>query len=66
MPIEIKAGETFADDYLKNLKYWNKLTNNIEDNNYIIYGGLDNLKISQGKVYSWLNIKEITNLINVS
>jgi predicted AAA+ superfamily ATPase len=65
IPVEIKAGETFVNDYFKNLRYWNKLSGNSADNSFIIYGGNNNLKTSNGKLFSWLNISDITDKINV-
>ncbi len=65
MAVEIKAGETFVGDYFKNLKYWNKLSGNSEENSFIVYGGKKNLKTSNGELFSWLNISGITDKINV-
>lgn len=59
IPIEIKAGKTFSYDYIKNLKYWNKLSQNSSENTYLIYGGDNNFDISESKIISWKNINII-------
>ena len=65
MAVEIKAGETFVSNYFKNLKYWNKLSSNSEENSFIVYGGTSNLKTSTGELFSWLNIDGIIDKIKV-
>ncbi len=65
MAVEIKAGETFVSNYFKNLKYWNKLSGNSEENSFIVYGGTSNLKTSNGELFSWLNIDGIIDKIKV-
>ncbi len=40
-------------------------TLNSEDNSYVIYGGKNGLKTSNGELFSWLNISGITDKINV-
>ncbi len=59
IPIEIKAGKTFNYDFLKNLLYWNKLTKNKKENNFVIYGGEKSYKTSNANIISWENLKEI-------
>lgn len=44
--IEIKSGQTFKDDFLKGIKFWNKLTKNI--GSFLIYGGDFTYKRSDG------------------
>lgn len=60
-PIEIKAGKTFNSDFLKNLKYWNKLSGNTSDNSYLIYGGDNSYKTDSGNIVSWKDLKQILN-----
>jgi hypothetical protein len=57
--IEIKAGKTISGDYFLNLDYWNKLSSNSILNSYLIYGGEQNQKRSNGNVVSWRNIGEV-------
>lgn len=63
IPVEIKAGKTFSYDYMKNLKYWNKLSQNISENSYLVYGGDNNIDVSEGKIISWKNINIILNAL---
>lgn len=44
--IEIKSGQTFKDDFLKGIKFWNKLTKSI--GSFLIYGGDFTYKRSDG------------------
>jgi len=53
IPIEIKAGNTIASDYFKNLNYYTNLANISAESSYIIYGGNYNQNRSYGKVRSW-------------
>lgn len=60
IPIEIKSGQTIHSDWLKGLKYWQTLTKQIGESSYVIYGGDDIQKRSEGVVIqSW---KEISKL----
>jgi len=63
IPIEIKAGKTFSYDFLKNIKYWNKISNNNSDT-FVIYGGEKTYKTEDIDVISWNDITTITNRIN--
>lgn len=54
-PIEIKSSKTVHSDFFKNLKYWNKLSNN--DNSLVIYSGDQEQNRSDGtKIINWKNI----------
>lgn len=61
IPFEIKAGKTFNTDFLKNLKYWNKLSGNSPENTYLIYGGDNSYDTNNGKIVSWKDIDQILN-----
>lgn len=37
LPVEVKSGQTFTDDYFKGLLFWNKIT--ATQGGYIVYGG---------------------------
>lgn len=56
---EIKSGMTINDNYLTNLKYWQKLSGEKPENLNVIYGGDKNLKTSSGSYISWRSIQEI-------
>ncbi|MEA2082009.1 MAG: ATP-binding protein [Elusimicrobiota bacterium] len=55
VPVEIKSGQTIANDYFKNLRYYSKLRGNKTGKAMLIYGG--NLSYKEGKI----NIVGITN-----
>ena len=59
--IEIKAGRTFSTDYLKNLKYWSKLSEKNLESSYLIYGGDNSFETDKYKVLSWKDIDQIFN-----
>ncbi|MEP7196242.1 MAG: ATP-binding protein [Saprospiraceae bacterium] len=46
IPIEIKSGQTINSEFFKNIKYWNKLSNQKES--IIIYAGNESQKRSDG------------------
>jgi len=58
-PIEIKSGNTFNQDFFKNLNYWNKLSGNSPDNSYVIYGGESDRNTQAGTLLSWMNISRV-------
>jgi hypothetical protein len=58
-PVEIKAGKTPSTEYFRDLSYWNKLSKNKPSNSYVIYGGDDLQKRSQGRLLPWKQIKSI-------
>ena len=55
IPIEIKASQTSNKMFFKNIIYWNKLTQNSTDHNYVIYAGNENQTWKHGKIISWKN-----------
>ena len=60
-PFEIKAGKTFNNEFLKNLKYWNKLSGNQPENTHLIYGGDNSFDVNEGKIVSWKKLGQILN-----
>jgi hypothetical protein len=57
-PIEIKSGETFSEDMLKGLNYYDKLAKGkYRDKPYLIYGGNKSFDFKDFKVLSVQNIK---------
>lgn len=59
IPIEIKAGQTLGSDSCKGLDYWNKLTESVEPNGYLIYGGIEDMQLSKCTIVTWRNIDKI-------
>ena len=57
--IEIKSGETFQKDFLKNLKWLNKLQG--REKAKCIYGGKKIINLGDFQVIPWNKIGEITN-----
>ena len=56
IPIEIKSGMTISCDWLKGIRYFQKLTGNVKpENSFIIYGGYENQKRSDCNIVSWKN-----------
>lgn len=58
-PIEIKSGNTFNQDFFRNLNYWNKLSGNPVKNSYVIYGGDSSRLTKDGALLSWRDNSEI-------
>jgi len=57
--IEIKAGKTPAEDYFKNLSYWNKLSEGEVQDTFVVYGGEHSQKRSRGNILSWRNLNSL-------
>lgn len=51
--LEIKAGQTVATDYFKEIKYWQKTSHTLGAPSYVIYGGSENQKWPDAQVVSW-------------
>ncbi len=51
--VEIKSGETFADDFLKTLRYWRRLTGQADCPAAAIYGGRASFMRDGAAVYAW-------------
>lgn len=56
--IEVKYGQTFKKDFLKNINW---LESNIDliDTKYLIYGGDDNFEFQNVQIVSWANLEKI-------
>ncbi len=61
-PIEIKSGNTFNQDFFRNLNYWNKLSGNPVKNSYVIYGGDSSRDTKDGTLLSWRDNSEIAGI----
>jgi len=57
--VEIKSGMTMNENYLINLKYWQKLSGTKTENLNIIYGGDIILKTSNGNYISWKRLDDL-------
>lgn len=58
IPIEIKSGQTITSDYFKGLKYYNNLSGNNSKNSFVIYGGREKQKRSEGNVLGWEYLRD--------
>lgn len=58
-PIEIKSGYTLNDNYFKNILYWNKLAQKAPSESFLIYGGTEEQKRTQGHVLGWADTESI-------
>lgn len=59
LPIEIKSGQTLNGSYFDQLTYWNKLTGNIPDNSYVVYGGSTRLTTAPGTFVPYAELEEL-------
>lgn len=59
IPIEIKSGKSYSKDFFNNLTYWNKISETSIDNNFVIYGGNESLKVKNGNLVSWNDLVKI-------
>jgi uncharacterized protein len=55
-PVEIKSGNTFNQDYFKNINYWNKLSGNTPENSWVVYGGDTTRNTKDGTLLSWIDL----------
>lgn len=51
--IEFKSGRTITEDYFKNTRYWNSLTKNKYNKEFIVYGGQQQQKRQREHVIPW-------------
>jgi len=57
--IEIKSGRTLTQEYFRGLKYYNKISDGSPDNAFVVYGGDQSFKLTNGTLVSWNNLKRI-------
>ncbi len=57
--VEIKSSKTIKLDFFKRLNYVEKLTTNLIISKYLIYGGDESQKRTQGQVLSWNNTHKL-------
>jgi predicted AAA+ superfamily ATPase len=54
IPVEIKSGTTISGDWLKGIRFFQKLTGSVNpENSFLIYGGMENQVRSECMVVSW-------------
>lgn len=57
LPIEIKSGQTIQADWLKGIKFWQKLTG--QTGGVVLHGGLENQSRSENiQIYSWRKVAD--------
>jgi predicted AAA+ superfamily ATPase len=59
IPVEIKAGQTVASDFLKGLTYWLQLAGKSADKGWLLYGGNQRQTRHNIEVVPWKNIDEL-------
>ncbi|PIZ66683.1 AAA family ATPase [Candidatus Roizmanbacteria bacterium CG_4_9_14_0_2_um_filter_39_13] len=57
--VEIKAGKTVSSDYFENLRYWDGMTQEGIGKNYVVYGGDQIQKRTEGSVLPWKKVSEV-------
>ena len=60
IPVEIKSGKTINSSFFDGLNYWNALSKQDKSKSFVVYGGDENQKRTNGKVLGW---KSISNII---
>ncbi|MCF8339191.1 MAG: ATP-binding protein [Bacteroidales bacterium] len=63
IPIEIKAGKTFTNDFFKNLDYWNKISQNHSDKAWLIYQGKQSFETSKGHALGFHKIQDLLDIL---
>lgn len=59
VPVEIKLSATFHPDFLKGIRYWQKLNPKVKSN-YLIFTGQD-AALEKTKILNWRSLDEIKN-----
>jgi len=54
--VEIKSGATINEDFFKNLRHWQKITDTSLKDTCLIYGGNDYLTYKKTQVVPWYGI----------
>lgn len=53
IPIEVKSGQTIVTNYFDSLTKWKSIAQMSPDDGYVIYGGYETQKRSQGTIMGW-------------
>ncbi|OGQ07523.1 MAG: AAA family ATPase [Deltaproteobacteria bacterium RIFCSPLOWO2_12_FULL_40_28] len=59
-PVEIKSGQTIADDYFDHLRYWQKMAGRFASKAYLVYAGDVRQKRVDVEVIPWTALDEIS------
>lgn len=59
VPVEIKSSTTFHLDFLKGIRYWQKLNPRLKSS-YVVFNGKDG-QVEKTKILNWKNIDKIKN-----
>ncbi len=59
LPVEIKSSSTFHPEFLKGIRYWQKLMPRVKTS-YLIFTG-NNAVAGKTKILNWRNLREISN-----
>lgn len=57
VPVEIKSGQTYTQDYVKGINKWVKIAGEISSMPYLIYGGNEGLRRNDVEIQTWKNIQ---------
>ncbi|WP_181391155.1 DUF4143 domain-containing protein [Methanospirillum stamsii] len=63
IPVEIKAGRTIFMEYFKNIKYRNKLSGQVPERSFVVYGGDQDQQRTQGRIISFSFLDPVTELL---
>lgn len=63
MIIEIKSGQTIADDYFKGLNYYRSISGNLLKEFFVIYGGTSIQQRTGATVLGWQSLADNKNMI---
>jgi predicted AAA+ superfamily ATPase len=53
IPVEIKAGKTIGSDFFKGLVDWQNITEQTENQSYVVYGGNSYFAHKHGHIFAW-------------
>lgn len=59
IPIEVKASETYHQDFAKTLRYFHELTKSRCDNSYVVYAGKHEQLVGKTHILNYQNLQEI-------
>lgn len=63
VPVEIKAGQTVARDYFRNLEQWKKLAGRVSGKAWLVYGGDKGQTRLGGEVVPWAEVGRPGNFV---
>ena len=59
----MKSGRTISGDYFKNIEYWNRLSGQIPEKSFVVYGGEISQMRGQGHVIPYDSLGQIYDLL---